>query len=77
MTPPMVLIRPVLADFARRLRAMRLAAGMSQRQLAIRARIDRSYVQNLERGDNVSLATLVLLADALGCEVVDLIPRRR
>ena len=38
---------------------------------------NRSYMQDIEYGKNVSLATIVLLADALGCEVVDLFEKRR
>jgi transcriptional regulator with XRE-family HTH domain len=77
MTPPMHLIRPVLVDFGRRVRAARLEAGLSQRQLAKRARMDRSYLQDVEYGTkNATLGTMVLLADALGCEVIDLLPRK-
>jgi len=46
---------------------------MTQRQLAKRARRDRSHLQDLEYGTkNVTLGTVVLLADALDCRVVDL-----
>ena len=77
MTPPLLLIRPALAEFGQRVREARLAATLTQRQLAHLARVNRSYMQDVEYGKNVSLATIVLLADALGCEVVDLFEKRR
>lgn len=62
-----------LADFGRRLREKRIAAGIGQREIARLARVNRSHVQNIElRGANTSLATIVLLADAIGCEVIEL-----
>ncbi|WP_183615013.1 helix-turn-helix domain-containing protein [Novosphingobium hassiacum] len=38
--------------FAKNLRLMRLAAGLTQEELAHRAGFDRNYVGNLERGKN-------------------------
>lgn len=58
-------------EFQRRLgeavRACRFQAGLSQKELAERCNLHRSYVSSIERGLNlVSLKTLRMLADALG-----------
>lgn len=60
--------------FGLRARELRRAAGMSQRDLAQVAGIDRSYVQEIERGiANPTLVTLALLAHGLGCQPADLL----
>jgi transcriptional regulator with XRE-family HTH domain len=49
------------------LREMRLAAGLSQMQLAERSDLTLNYVGEVERGEKVaSIDTLVRLARALG-----------
>ncbi|MBS2128284.1 helix-turn-helix transcriptional regulator [Burkholderia thailandensis] len=54
-------------QFGETLRAVRLGVGVSQEELAHRAELDRTYVSSCERGKrNVSLETIVKLADALG-----------
>ena len=63
------------AEIRTALRARRLAVGMSQQELANASGRDQSDISNYERGQNTpSMATLVKLADALGCDVV-LVPR--
>lgn len=53
--------------FGRRVRALRLAAGLSQEQLAEHAGLHRTYVSSLERGQrNVGLDNIWKLASALG-----------
>jgi transcriptional regulator with XRE-family HTH domain len=76
MTPPAVVIRPVLSAFARELRAARLHAGMTQSHLARRAGITRPGLIKIERGGNVTLGTIVLLVNALGCQIADFFPRK-
>lgn len=57
---------PVLLCFGRTLRALRLERGLSQEQLAFKAKLDRSYVGGVERGErNVSLENICRLAEAL------------
>lgn len=52
--------------FGRRVRALRLAAGFSQEQLADRSGLHRTYVSSLERGlRNVGLDNIFRLAEAL------------
>lgn len=46
---------------------------MSQDALALQADVDRSYVGQIERGDNnVAVLTLIKLASALGVKVSEL-----
>ena len=75
MTAPALLIRPSLSAFAKELRAARLHAEMSQGELAKRARMTRQGLDKIERGGNVTLGTIILLADALDCQVADFFPR--
>lgn len=52
--------------FGAKLKQLRLAAGLSQEELASRAGIDRTYVSSCERGRrNISLETICRLAAAL------------
>jgi transcriptional regulator with XRE-family HTH domain len=76
MTPPALLIRPQLLGFAKELRAARLHAGMSKQQLARRAQMTRQGLVKIERGENVTLGTIILLAGALGCQIADFFPRK-
>ena len=72
---PTRLAQPVLERFSRRLRAARVEAGLSQRALGQRAYMREEFVYRMERGtENPSLATIALLAHALGCQVADFFP---
>ena len=52
--------------FGTNLRRCRLAAGLSQEEVAARMGVDRAHVSNMERGlQNVTLMTLSLVAQAL------------
>jgi transcriptional regulator with XRE-family HTH domain len=56
----------VTVELGRRVRDLRLALGYSQEQLAEQAKIHRTYVGSLERGErNVALINIVRLAEAL------------
>jgi transcriptional regulator with XRE-family HTH domain len=47
---------------------------MSQEELAYRARIDRSYMSSIERGEqNVGLMSMHRIAEALGISLAELI----
>lgn len=76
MTPPGLLIRPAVLAFAKELRAARLHAGLSKQQLAKRAGMTRQGLCKVENGRNVTLGTIILLANALGCQIADLFPRK-
>lgn len=67
----------VESRFGKRLREVREAQGLSQEALAAKAGLHRTYVGLMERGvRNVTLRTIEKLADALGVEMADLMPRR-
>jgi len=65
---------PTARQFAKRLRALREAAGQSQGDLADRASLSRTYLNQLEAGKrDPSLSTLTRLARALGVKLEALI----
>lgn len=69
-----------LAAFTRMLREERLRAGLTQAELAEKARLSVTMVQNLERpsyGANPRLSTMLALAEALDVDPVSLLPRTR
>lgn len=69
-------IAPALKAFARELRTARRHFGISQADLARRAGMTRQGLAKIEKGGNVTLATVILLTHALGCQIADLFPRR-
>lgn len=69
-----VTIEVMLAELGTRIQALRKDQGLSQRQLATKADLDRSYISAVEHGkQNVSFATLKGISDALGIGVAELI----
>ena len=57
-----------------KIRAERMRKGISQEQLGEIAKVHRTYVGMIERGEkNITLQNLVKFAKALGQEVRDLI----
>jgi len=55
-------------------RRLRIAAGLSQAELAERMGVDRSYVSGLEQGQrNPTVVTLWHIAKALGASLQDLV----
>ena len=62
--------------FARNLRRLRTAAGLSQEKLALEAGLDRTYISALERGlYSASIVTIERLAKALDVEPAVLLQR--
>jgi transcriptional regulator with XRE-family HTH domain len=61
-----------------KLREVRESRGLTQRQLAIAADTDQTYISTLERRDDVAarVDTLARIAGALGCKIDDLVPDR-
>jgi transcriptional regulator with XRE-family HTH domain len=67
-------------DFARavgqNVKAARETAGLTQKQLGERAGIAPPHVSRLETGEHLpSLKTVKRVADSLGVEVADLLPK--
>lgn len=63
----------VRAAFGRRVREVRLAAAVSQEELAYRSGLDRSYVGQVERGErNLTLENIYRLAEGLGVPAASL-----
>lgn len=57
-------------------RRARQAAGLTQEQLALEAKIDLTYAGGIERGRrNPSVLVLVRIAEALGVQPSDLLKR--
>jgi len=53
--------------FARNIRLVRVAAGMSQERMAAEAGLDRAFVGTMERGQrNISIDNIELVAKAVG-----------
>lgn len=64
-----------LTQDPRRLRRRRIAAGLTIRELAVRAQVATGSISALENGDQSARVTmLAALASALGCEITDLMP---
>ena len=62
------------AIFARNLRSLRLAKGLSQETLAELAELHRTYVSSVERCErNITLDSVERLANALGVKAIDLL----
>jgi transcriptional regulator with XRE-family HTH domain len=60
--------------FGRRLRELRVAAGLTQKQLAERSGTSSAAISNFEAGNNSpTLGTLVRLAHAIECNVSELV----
>ncbi|AYV36562.1 helix-turn-helix domain-containing protein [Aeromonas veronii] len=61
--------------FGNTIRERRLRLGISQDALALMTDIDRSYVGRIERGEvNVTLEKAYKIAQALDCDIQDLLP---
>jgi transcriptional regulator with XRE-family HTH domain len=62
--------------FARNLRAARAEAGLSQERLSALAKLHRTEISLLERGErDPKLSTIMRLADALGVQAATLVAR--
>lgn len=62
----------------RRIRHIRKSIGLRQRELAAKTGVTRTHIANLESGKfNFTLERLVEIADALQCDLRDLLPKIR
>ena len=58
--------KQLVVDVGRRVAELRMNAGLTQEQLAVALRVSTRWVQRLEqRGENLTLHTLVKLANTL------------
>lgn len=73
---PRQLTQPAEIAFGQELRAARLYAKMGRTELARRACMTRQGISKIENGEGVTLGTIALLANALGCQIADLFPRK-
>jgi transcriptional regulator with XRE-family HTH domain len=65
--------RELQIQFGTKLRLMRLAYGLTQHQLAVAAKLDRTLISRIERGiANPTLDVLSRLAHAFEIDTVDL-----
>jgi transcriptional regulator with XRE-family HTH domain len=57
----------ILKQFGKQIRKLRREQGLSQEELALEAKLDRTYIGGVERGErNVSLLNIMKIAKALG-----------
>ncbi len=69
---------PTTIAFGRAVREVRVERGFGQETFAAHAGLDRSYYGAIERGEfNVSLSTILKVADALGVRGSELLRRAR
>ena len=60
--------------FGKNMRRLRVKAGLSQDEVAVRMGVEQTYVSGLERGvRNPTLTTLDRAAQALGVKIVELL----
>lgn len=63
----------VCKSFGKKIRGLRLAAGLSQEQLASLCELDRTYIGGIERGErNPALKNIYRLARALNLPISEL-----
>ncbi len=61
----------ILFEIAKRIRAHRLGANLSQDQLAKRIGVGRQTVANAEKGKNIGLLSFIQIVRGLNCFSVD------
>lgn len=65
-----------MTNILKQLKARRLALGLKQHDIPMRAGMSRQQYQRLESKGNPRLETLALLAESLNCELM-LIPKEK
>lgn len=59
--------KDILIRFGNKVRAERAKLGLSQEELAVRAKVHRTYIGMIERAEkNITLININKIADALG-----------
>ncbi|APE04642.1 transcriptional regulator [Alteromonas sp. RW2A1] len=65
----------LLSALGKQIRLARKSAGLSQEALALKAKLDRSYMGRIERGEaNITVELLYQIAIAIGVTPKDLLP---
>lgn len=65
--------KEILIKFGKKVREARIKLDLSQEQLAARARVHRTYIGMIERGEkNITLENIEKLAKALNLDIVNL-----
>ncbi|MCS6123996.1 helix-turn-helix transcriptional regulator [Shewanella xiamenensis] len=68
-------MKDLAIQFGAKLREERKRRGISQEKVALLTEIDRSYMGRIERGEvNITLEKAYQLAEALGCDIRELLP---
>ena len=66
--------QPALVALGEAIRRVRLASGVSQEELALRAEIDRGYMGGIERGEsNLTVLNVVKIAGAMNLTASELL----
>lgn len=66
--------KQIVLQFALRMKACREAKGISQEKLAEYAKLHRTYIGSIERGEKIpSLVTVVKISKALNINISELI----
>jgi len=61
-------------QLGQKIKELRLKAGISQEKLAVRAKLHRTYMSDIERGErNVSVENIKKIADALDVDPNELL----
>lgn len=64
--------REVLVKFGKKVRSQRTSLGLSQEELASRARVHRTYIGMIERAEkNITLENIEKVAKALNLKLSD------
>jgi transcriptional regulator with XRE-family HTH domain len=64
----------IKAKFGKRIKELRISAGLSQEALALEADLDRTYIPSIEKGKrNVSISVIEKLSKALKIEISELL----
>lgn len=60
-----------LKELGKQIRVLRKEKGFSQRELGLRAELEKSEIQRLERGTNPTFKTMLKIANALDVKMSD------
>ena len=65
--------KDVLINFGKKVRVERIRLGISQEQLAARAKVHRTYIGMIERAEkNITLENINKVSHALGLSIKDM-----